>query len=48
VAAAAHGGAAREVDVIAPGGTQRVEWRADGIYLTGWAEVVLEGTAHLA
>ena len=27
VAAAAHGGAAREVDVIAPGGTQRVEWR---------------------
>jgi len=48
VAAAAHGGAAREVDVIAPGGTQRVEWGADGIYLTGWAEVVLEGTAHLA
>ena len=48
VAAAAHGGAAREVDVIAPGGTQRVEWRDDGIYLTGWADVVLEGTAHLA
>jgi diaminopimelate epimerase len=47
VAAAAHGGAAREVDVIAPGGTQRVEWRNDGIYLTGWAEVVLEGTAYL-
>jgi diaminopimelate epimerase len=47
VAAAAHGGAAREVDVIAPGGTQRVEWRDDGIYLTGWAEVVLEGTAYL-
>lgn len=43
VAAAAHGGAAREVDVIAPGGTQRVEWRDDGVYLTGWAEVVLEG-----
>jgi diaminopimelate epimerase len=48
VAAAAHGGAAREVDVIAPGGTQRVEWRDDGIYLTGWAEVVLEGTAYLS
>jgi len=43
VAAAAHGGAAREVDVIAPGGTQRVEWRDDGVYLTGWAEVVMEG-----
>jgi diaminopimelate epimerase len=43
VAAAAHGGAAREVDVIAPGGTQRVEWRQDGVYLTGWAELLLEG-----
>ncbi|HEV8316740.1 MAG TPA: diaminopimelate epimerase [Vicinamibacterales bacterium] len=43
VAAAAHGGAAREVDVMAPGGTQRVEWRAEGVYLTGWAEVLLEG-----
>jgi diaminopimelate epimerase len=43
VAAAAHGGAAREVDVIAPEGTQRVEWRDDGVYLTGWAEIVLEG-----
>ena len=47
VAAAAHGGARREVDVIAPGGTQRVEWREDGVYLTGWAEIVLEGTAYL-
>jgi diaminopimelate epimerase len=43
VAAAAHGGAARSVDVIAPGGTQRVEWREDGVHLTGWAEVILEG-----
>jgi diaminopimelate epimerase len=43
VAAIAHGGAAREIDVIAPGGTQRVEWRDDGVYLTGWAEVVFEG-----
>jgi diaminopimelate epimerase len=43
VAAAAHGGAARALDVIAPGGTQRVEWHEDGVYLTGWAEVVLEG-----
>jgi diaminopimelate epimerase len=44
VAAAAHGGAAREVDVIAPGGTQRVEWRQDSVYLTGWAEMILEGS----
>jgi diaminopimelate epimerase len=43
VAAAAHGGAARASDVIAPGGTQHVEWRADGVYLTGWAEVLFEG-----
>jgi diaminopimelate epimerase len=43
VAAAAHGGAARVVDVVAPGGTQRVEWREDGVHLTGWAEIILEG-----
>jgi diaminopimelate epimerase len=43
VAAAAHGGAARSADVIAPGGTQRVEWCDDGVYLTGWAEIVFEG-----
>jgi diaminopimelate epimerase len=44
VAAAAHGGAAREVDVIAPGGTQRVEWGEDNVYLTGWAELLLDGS----
>ena len=43
VAAAAHGGAARAMDVVAPGGSQHVEWRDDGVYLTGWAELVLEG-----
>jgi diaminopimelate epimerase len=44
VAAAAHGGAGRAMDVVAPGGTQRVEWRDDdGIDLTGWAELVLDG-----
>jgi diaminopimelate epimerase len=43
VAAAAHGGAARQVDIVAPGGTQRVEWLSDGVYLTGWAEIVLDG-----
>jgi diaminopimelate epimerase len=40
VAAAFAGGAARAMDVIAPGGTQRVEWRDDGILLTGWAQLV--------
>jgi diaminopimelate epimerase len=43
IAAIAHGGAAKDIQVIAPGGTQRVEWRDDGIYLTGWAEVVFDG-----
>ena len=40
VAAAAHGGADRTVIVEAPGGSQRVEWLDDGLWLTGWAEVV--------
>jgi diaminopimelate epimerase len=43
VAAIAHGGAHRDVQVISPGGTQRVEWLDDGIFLTGWAEVVFDG-----
>ena len=43
VAAIAHGGAARDLDVVSPGGTQRVEWRDEGLYLTGWAEVLFEG-----
>jgi diaminopimelate epimerase len=43
VAAAAYGGAGRDLQVAAPGGTQRVEWREDGVYLTGWAELILEG-----
>jgi diaminopimelate epimerase len=44
VAAIAHGGASRDLDVIAPGGTQRVEWNDLGVFLTGWAELVWEGT----
>ena len=40
VASAAFGGAARSSQVIAPGGTQQVEWRDDGIELTGWATIV--------
>jgi diaminopimelate epimerase len=40
VAAAAFGGAERQVEVISPGGSQLVEWTADGIWLSGWAELV--------
>jgi diaminopimelate epimerase len=43
VAAASYGGAARTAEVIAPGGAQVVEWLEDGVYLTGWAEIVCEG-----
>jgi len=32
------------VSVIAPGGEQRVEWRDDSVYLTGWAEVIIDGS----
>jgi diaminopimelate epimerase len=41
-AAIQYAGASRDVEVEAPGGVQRVEWREDGLYLTGWAEVVAE------
>jgi diaminopimelate epimerase len=45
IAAIAHGGAARALDVVAPGGSQHVEWVVDeGIFLTGWAELLWEGT----
>ncbi len=44
VAAAAHGGAARSMDVVSPGGSQHVEWKDDRIYLTGWAEIIARGT----
>jgi diaminopimelate epimerase len=40
VAAMTYGGAARDVSVASPGGVQRVEWRDDGLYLTGWAEII--------
>jgi diaminopimelate epimerase len=42
VAAMEFAGAARAVDVEAPGGTQHVAWRDDGLYLTGWAEIIAE------
>lgn len=43
VAAMTAGGALRDVEVAAPGGTQRVEWNEGGLFLTGEAQVVLEG-----
>ena len=43
VAAAAFGVRRGTPTMVAPGGTQRVQWKADGVYLTGWAEVVCEG-----
>jgi diaminopimelate epimerase len=43
VAAIAHGGAARRVTVVAPGGSQEVEWSDAGVSLTGWASVVMDG-----
>jgi diaminopimelate epimerase len=42
VAAIQFAGAARDVQVAAPGGTQRVEWRNDGLYLTGSASLIAE------
>jgi diaminopimelate epimerase len=44
VAAHRYGGASNDVQVISPGGTQRVEWLDDGIYLTGWAELIADAT----
>ena len=43
VAAAAHGGASRSIDVMAPGGLQHVDWQPTGVFLTGWAELTLDG-----
>ena len=43
VAAASYAGAARDVEIVSPGGSQRVEWLEDGLYLTGWAKLVFEG-----
>ena len=46
VAAIAYGGAGRDVEVVSPGGTQRVEWTGEGLFLTGWAEVVADVVWH--
>jgi diaminopimelate epimerase len=42
VAAMQFGGAGRDVEVVSPGGAQRVEWTAEGLFLTGWAELIAE------
>jgi diaminopimelate epimerase len=42
VAAIRFGKASRDVQIVSPGGTQRVEWRDEGLYLTGWAEVIAD------
>ena len=43
VAAAAFGGASRDVEVVSRGGAQRVRWADEGIHLTGWADIVMTG-----
>jgi diaminopimelate epimerase len=43
VAAIAHGGASRRVEVVAPGGAQEVEWTDAGVFLTGWVEILADG-----
>ncbi len=44
VAAIRYGGAARDVQIVSPGGAQRVEWPGDELFLTGWAELIVEGS----
>jgi diaminopimelate epimerase len=44
VAAIAYAGVSRSVDIVAPGGEQRVEWNTDeDVFLTGWAQITLDG-----
>jgi diaminopimelate epimerase len=42
VAAIRFGNASRDVQVVSPGGTQRVEWDDEGLFLTGWAEIIAD------
>jgi diaminopimelate epimerase len=44
VAAIRFGGAERDVQIVSPGGAQRVEWTDDGLFLTGWAELIAQAT----
>jgi diaminopimelate epimerase len=41
-AAIRYAGASRDVAIESPGGTQRVEWNDDGLFLTGWAELIAD------
>jgi diaminopimelate epimerase len=43
VAAALYGEASRTVTVASPGGSQLVEWNGEGLFLTGWAELLCRG-----
>jgi diaminopimelate epimerase len=43
VAAASYAGTSRDVEVVSPGGSQRVEWLEDTVYLTGWAKLIFDG-----
>ena len=42
VAAIRFGGAARDLEVVSPGGAQRVEWLDAGLVLTGSADLIAE------
>jgi diaminopimelate epimerase len=42
VASMEYGGASKDVEVVSPGGAQRVEWTGEGLFLTGWAEIIAE------
>lgn len=42
VAAIRYGGTRRDVQVVSPGGAQRVEWTDEGLFLSGWAELIAE------
>src|SRR5262249_5745636 len=45
ITAMAFGGAARDVDVVSPGGTQRLDGTAGpGVHLTGWAEILFDAS----
>jgi diaminopimelate epimerase len=44
VAAMRFGGARRDVQIVSPGGAQRVEWIEDELFLTGWAEIIAQAT----
>ena len=46
VAAIRFGGALRDLQVESPGGIQRVEWTDEGLFLTGWAEIIADVAWH--